>query len=145
MINEINKAWGWIGFEAEKVLLTNDFGNVIFRSVDKKFWRLIPEELTCVVIAENEEQLNSLFLDPEFRLDWEMQSLVEMAKSKLGELEGIKKFYFIKPNVIGGEYDIRNMASINHKTLINISGNMAYQIKDLPDGAEIELVFNSKK
>ncbi|HAH55981.1 MAG TPA: DUF1851 domain-containing protein, partial [Flavobacterium sp.] len=45
---------GWIGVTAYEIVQINDFGNVIFKSTDNEFWRICPEELYCVKIADSQ-------------------------------------------------------------------------------------------
>lgn len=140
MIDEINKAWNWKGFNATEIIRTNDFGNVIIKTETNEFWRICPEEISCEKIAKNESELKRVFSNLEFIEDWEMTNLVNMAKSELGELAGNQKFCLKMPAVIGGEYEKSNLGKISFAELISFSGDLGYQIKDLKDGQKIRLI-----
>jgi hypothetical protein len=92
MISEINKAWNWKGFNTTKIILTNDFGNVIFKTDENEYWRICPEETSCEKIAKTELEFELLPHDSEFIEDWEMSNLVTIAKSEIGELEENQKY-----------------------------------------------------
>ncbi len=139
MIAEINKAWSWKGFNATEIIRTNEFGNVIFKTDKNKYWRICPEEISCVRIAENESELNKILSDSEFLEDWEMTNLVNIAKSELGELKEKEKFCLKMSAVIGGEYEKSNLGKISFSELIAFSGDLGFQIKDLKDGQKVEL------
>ena len=139
MITEIYKAWNWKGFNATKIIQTNDFGNVIFKTDDNEYWRICPEETSCEKIAKTELEFERLSTDTEFIEDWEMTNLVTIAKSELGELAKNQKYCLKMPAIIGGEYDKSNIGKISFAELISFSGDLGFQIKDLKDGQKIKL------
>ena len=139
MINEINKAWNWKGFNATEIVRTNDFGNVIFKTDKIKYWRICPEEVSCEMIAESESDFDRLLTDSQFIEDWEMTNLVEIAKKKLGKLGENQKYCLKIPAVIGGEYEKSNIGIISFSELISFSGNLGFQIEHLKDKQKINL------
>jgi hypothetical protein len=68
-----------------------------------------------------------------------MKALVEVAKDKLGPPEEGRKYYFVIPGVLGGEYGINNIKTLPLAELIKLSGDLSKQIKDLSDGAQVKL------
>lgn len=139
MIAEINKAWNWKGFNASKIIQTNDFGNVIFKTDENEYWRICPEETSCEKIAKTKLEFERISTDPEFIEDWEMTNLVTIAKSELGELAENQKYCLKMPSVIGGEYEKSNIGKISFTELISFSGDLGFQIKDLKDGEKIKI------
>ena len=117
IISEINKAWKWKGFIASEILRVNEFGNVIFKTDKNGYWRLCPEEFSCVMIAQKDSELKILWNDEEFVRDWEMTNLVNIAKSELGELAESQKYCLKIPGVIGGKYEKENLGKINFMEL----------------------------
>ena len=57
LISEIRSSWGWIGIEPEEIVGENDFGNLMIRDVEGKYWRLCPEDVYCKVVAGNRKEL----------------------------------------------------------------------------------------
>ena len=68
-----------------------------------------------------------------------MQALVTKAQEHLGPLSEGRKYCLVTPGVLGGEYAISNIKTAPLVELVRISGDLASQIKDLPDGAQIQL------
>ena len=139
IVTAINQAWHWTGVEAAEVICTNAFGNVLFRTVAYDYWRICPEELRCERVAADRIELGELLADPEFALDWEMSKLVEAATAKLGDLEDGQAFCLRVPAVLGGTYDNENLAVLPSLELLAVSGDLAHQIKDLPEGQRVRL------
>lgn len=137
MIEEINKAWNWIGFKATELIMENDFGNVIFKTDNNEYWRICPEEVSCEKVAESESEFEKLLLDVDFITDWEMTPIVDIAKSELGELPENKKYCLKIPAILGGEYEKSNLGKISFVELISFSGETGYQLKDLKDGQKV--------
>ena len=40
MIQEIKAFWGWSGIDPVEIIAVNDFGNLIIKDHEDKFWRL---------------------------------------------------------------------------------------------------------
>ena len=139
LVRVIHEVWGWIGLEPDEVVAENDFGNLIVRASDGKYWRICPEELSCTVIAENRTHLDTLNETQDFRRDWWMLPLVEEASEALGPLDADRKYCLKMPAVLGGAYDVTNFSTIPLDELISFAGDAAEQIKDLPDGTQVDI------
>jgi hypothetical protein len=139
MLDTVRQAWGWIGLDPVEVVATNLFGNLIVRAKDGAFWRICPEELSCKRIAENVDEFATISSGDEFRTDWEMSRLVELARQKLGPLSEGRCYCLKLPAVIGGSYEVSNLGTNSVLELIAFSGDLAEQIKDVPDGGEIQI------
>lgn len=139
LVDEISSAWGWIGIDPVEVVAENDFGNLIVRDVDGKFWRLCPEDCYCTVIAADRQSLDALATDQQFLQDWSMRDLVSLAQDKLGPLPEGKKYCLKIPGVLGGAYGGDNLATISLLELVQSSGHIAKEIQDIPDGVKVRL------
>lgn len=139
IIKEIKESWGWVGLEPLEIVGENDFGNLIIKDINNKYWRLCPEDVYCEIVAEDKEELDILSKDQEFLEDWYMQTLVEQSKEHLGSLPENNKYYLVIPGALGGDYAISNINIAPLVELIRLSGDIGKQIKDLPDGAKVKL------
>ena len=139
IIKEIQDGWGWAGIVPVEIVGENDFGNLIIKDAKNKFWRLCPEDLYCEVIAQDRQGFDELSIDQKFLEDWYMKPLVEQAKEALGPLPEGCKYCLTMPGPLGGEYAISNIKIVPLAELIGLSGDIAEQIKDLPEGAQIQL------
>lgn len=139
LIEHIESAWRWTGIKPVKVVAENDFGNLLVRDQQGRYWRICPEDLYCKVIAGDRAAFDALVQDEEFQQDWNMLALVEEAQAKVGPL-GLGRKYCLKiPGLLGGEYGGTNLASISLVELVTASGDIAFQIKDVPDGSQVRI------
>ena len=139
IIDEVKESWAWVGIEPTEIVAENEFGNLIIKDADNKFWRLCPEDVYCEVVAESIDDYNKLINDPEFLNDWNMTVMVNEAKEMLGALKEGYKYCLVIPGVLDGEYNGTNIKTAPFVEIINLSGNLGKKIKDLPDGAKVEL------
>jgi len=140
ILNAIKLAWGWIGIRPQKLYWVNKFGNIILKDEGGCYWLIRPEELLCEIITWTEDEMANLWKDEDFILDWEMTALVELAEDKFGKNNNDRCFYFVISPVLGGKYELQNIQTVPLLELVSSSGDVAEQIKDLPDGAQVKLV-----
>lgn len=139
LIEEIKESWGWIGIEPEEIVAANDFGHLVIRDAHGHYWRLIPEECSCMVVARNRMELDTLFTDQEFLQNWYMRPLVDLARQKLGQIPEGHRYCLKIPAVLGGQYSDENLATAPLVELIRFSGDLSRQIDGLSDGTQIEI------
>ena len=139
LIATVKEAWGWTGLEPDQIVGDNDFGNLMIKDRSGRYWRLCPEDLYCKVVAQSREGLDRLSRDQEFLRDWHMSGLAQQARERLGPLRPGFKYCLKIPGALGGEYGGDNLATISLSELISASGDIAQQIKGLPDGAQVKL------
>lgn len=139
LVEHIERAWGWTGIEPFKVVAENDFGNLLVRDRRGWYWRLCPEDLYCKPVADDRAALDALIETAEFQQDWGRGTLIEQAQASVGPLSPGRKYCLKIPGPLGGEYGGSNLASISLMELIGSSGHIAFQIKDMPDGAQVQL------
>jgi hypothetical protein len=139
LISSIKRGWSWTGLDPALVVGENDFGNLIVEDAQGRYWRVCPEDLKCIVIANSRTELDALSQRQDFLHDWYMAALVEKAKGQLGPLRPGYKYCLKIPGPLGGEYGGTNLGTISLRELIEASGDMARQIDDVPEGAEVRL------
>lgn len=139
LIGTIRDSWSWAGPDPFAIVAVNEFGNVIFRDQGGAFWRICPEDLSIALIATDPEEFDFVRTEKEFEVDWSMVQLVASARSKFGKLESEQVYCLKLPAALGGQYDLSNMGIVKLKELIQLTGDLARQIKDLPDGAKVRL------
>ena len=139
LVDAIRKSWSWCGVDPVEIADANAFGNLLIRDERGEYWRLCPEDVYCEKIATSKADLEALLSTEEFQVDWQMAELVMQARDSVGELNEGYSYCLKIPGLLGGEYGGTNLASAPTIELIHFSGSLAEQIKDLPDGAEINL------
>ena len=98
-----------------------------------RIWRICPEELSCEPVATTPQELQQVRSSN----DWTMERLVAIATASLGAPGEGRCFCLKIPGVLGGKYEAANLGTISVLELISFSGDVAFQIKDLPDGATV--------
>jgi len=139
IIDEVKESWGWVGIEPTEVVAENEFGNLVLKDAENRFWRLCPEDVYCEVIANSIEEYNDLIKDDEFLADWFMTAMVEEETEMLGALEEGRKYCLAVPGVLDGEYSGKNIRTAPLIEIIRFSGELGKQIGGLPDGAKVKL------
>jgi hypothetical protein len=139
LVDDIREAWSWLGVEPARVVRVNRFGNVVFADAQDRHWRLCPEELECTCIAGSAPEFARLAADEEFAEDWDMAALADPAEERFGRQPAGRCFCFKIPGVLGGRYELDNVGTIALSELVRFSGDVARQIRDLPDGARVQL------
>ncbi len=137
LLREIAKSWGWIGIDPVEIVGENDFGNLMIKDSNEKYWRLCPEDVYCEIVANSREELEQLSKDQEFLEDWYMKALVDQASEHLGPLREGQKYHLVTPGALGGEYAISNIKIAPLAEQIRFSGDVARKIEDLPEGSQI--------
>ena len=139
LLDIIEESWNFTGLKPCAIIEINRFGNLLVEAIDGSYWRICPEELSCETIASSSDEFRRLRSSTEFQTDWEMQPLVELANAVLGPPPTGRCFCLKIPAVLGGAYDASNLGTITVSELLSVSGDIASQIKDLPNGTEVEL------
>jgi hypothetical protein len=140
LLTTINEAWSWIGLVASSIVAINDFGGVIALSADGDYWRIDPDIPRCERIAGDEIEFERIWHDEEFQFDWQMLPLVRIAAATAGPLTADRCYCLKVPSVLGGSYAADNIATNSRLELIGFAGDLAHQIKDMPDGTQVKLV-----
>jgi len=139
LLDTVKDAWGWIGLAPAEVLEINAFGNVLVKALDERVWRICPEDLRADAVAVSLADFEKVRTQSKFSEDWNMSVLVDEASQKFGR-PGEGRCYCLKvPGVLGGEYGGDNLATISLLELIASSGDLAKQVSEFLDGAEVRL------
>ncbi len=138
VLNEVREAWAWVGIEPEEIVTHNEFGNLIIKDAEDKFWRLCPEDIYCKVVANSIKEYNELINDEEFVEDWFMATIVAEAKESLGELGPDEKYHLSVPGILDGDYSGENVVKAPLLEMIRFSGDLGKRIDELADGTEIK-------
>jgi len=137
LIEIVKDAWGFTGLIPVRVIDVNAFGNLLVEDADGRTWRICPEELSCKIAATTPQEIEKIRSSD----DWSMGRLVDLATAAHGRPVEGRCFCLKIPAVLGGKYDVSNIGTVTIAELIAFSGDLASQIKDLPDGAPITFKF----
>ncbi len=140
LLTAVAEGWGWKLGKPVEILATNLFGNAIVKNDAGQFFRIMPEEWQCELIATSACELEEKRKSPEFVHDWMMKRVVEVAERAHGPLADGQVYFLVTPGILGGKYDAENIRKISLRELLAYSGDMAQQIDDVPDGEQIRIV-----
>jgi hypothetical protein len=135
LLETVRRAWGFTGLVPGRVLDINPFGNLLVEDAGGRIWRICPEELSCEPVATTQQELQQVRSAD----DWKMERLVALATDSLGAPGEGRCFCLKIPGVLGGKYEVANLGTIPVLELVAVSGDIASQIKDQPDGAKVRL------
>ncbi len=141
LLQAISRGWGWKIGKPVEVIATNQFGNAIVRNEEGSYFRIMPEEWQCELIASSAAELEAKRKTEEFIRDWEMSALVCRAKAAYGPLADGQVYYLVIPGLLGGKYAEENIRKISLQELLSYCGDMAHQMKGVPDGTEVKIVL----
>jgi hypothetical protein len=141
LLQAIARGWSWKLGNPVEIVATNSFGNAIVRNEAGQYFRIMPEEWKCELLATSASGLEQKREQPGFIRDWEMLPLVARAEVAHGPLKEGQVYYLVVPGVLGGKYAEDNIRQISLVELLAYSGDMAHQIDDVPDGAQVKIVL----
>ena len=139
VLEVLRTKWSWALSDATRILAQNRFGNVLVELGDGSIWRVFPEDLMASKVAASEAEIAGLWTDREFQADWTVGAWIELAEPSLGPLKEGQCYGFKLWPVLGGTYEVENMAIKSMLEWLAVSGDVGRQAKDLPPGAEFRL------
>ncbi len=140
LIAAIAEGWSWKLGKPVAVVATNRFGNAIVENEDGHYFRIIPEEWQCELVARSPTELEEERKKEEFVRDWEMRAIAVRAEASQGPLAEGQVYCLVIPGLLGGKYAEDNIRKISLRELLSYSGDMAHQMEGLPDGAQVKIV-----
>jgi len=141
LLDLVQQAWGWALQPVVEVVALNLFGNVLVTCEGGSIWRICLEDLQVERIGDTFETLHYKYRGDEPKEDWLVTPWVEQARETLGPLEMGQCYGFDIWPALGGSIDVENMSIKPTREYLALSGDVADQIKDLPDGAKVEFKF----
>jgi|SRR5882724_2152573 len=137
LLKAVSEGWSWKLGKPVEIVATNRFGNAIVKNEEGRYFRIVPEEWECELLASSSMELEEKRKSHDFVRDWEMVALVQRAEVALGPLAEGEVYYLVVPGCLGGKYAEENMRKNSLRELLAYSGEMARQIDDVPDGGSV--------
>ena len=141
LIEAIADGWSWKLGQPVAIIDTNLFGNAIVKNTQGQYFRIIPEEWSCELLADSPTELEEKTCNTDFEQDWAMERIVALAKAALGPLDEGQVYYLVTPGILGGQYEADNIRKIRLQELFSYSGDMAHQIEGVPDGGKVKITL----
>lgn len=137
LVEAVNDGWGWTGLTAVRLIAQSPMGHLVLSDPDHSFFYLDPDGMAIIPLGTEAEAKAHLASD-EARELWSGGALVVEGLKRFGEPpEG--SVFTIKPHaMIEGHYEPENLCIMPLDELIRFTGDVAQQIKNLPDGSQIQ-------
>ena len=137
LVKAVNEGWGWTGLTAARVLAQSPMGHLVLSDAEDKFFYLDPDGMEIIPLGTEAEAKAHLASDEAKEL-WSGGALVAEGHKRFGNPpEG--SVFTIKPHaMIEGRYEPENLCIMPLDELIRFTGDVAQQIKNLPDGSQIQ-------
>jgi hypothetical protein len=138
LVKAVNEGWGWTGLTAARVLAQSPMGHLVLSDAEDKFFYLDPDGMAIIPLGTEAEAKAHLASDEAKEL-WSGGALVAEGYKRFGNPpEG--SVFTIKPHaMIEGRYEPESLCVMPLDELIRFTGDVAQQIKDLPDGSQIQI------
>lgn len=137
-LHALRSAWGWTGVEFTEVIAHSLMGHMLILDRVDAYHYLDPE-LGTVTLLGDEADANAHMAKAETQAVWRADALIDAAVARLGR-PSMGEVYSLKlPALIAGDYAVENLIKLELVELIYLSGDIARQTRDLPDGVKVRL------
>lgn len=137
--DELLAPWAELVPESSSRWLLSRFGEVFLEQADGKIGMLQVSSFQYEVVADHKQDFEDWLADPEKMDEWFLAPLVDRLVSADKTLELGQCYSFITPLGLGGQVADDNVMMIPIKEHFLLFGDVFQQIKDLPDGSEVQL------
>lgn len=137
-LHALRSAWGWTGVAFAEVVAHSLMGHLLVTDSAGAFHYVDPD-LGAVTLLGSEQAASKHMAKRETQVLWRADKLVDAAIARLGPV-AMGEVYSLTPKaLVEGDYAPENLIRIDLVDLIYLSGDIARQTRDLPDGAHINL------
>ncbi len=134
----LRQAWGWTGVDFAEIVAHSLFGHLVATDREGGFHYLDPDVLTLSALGD-EAAARAHMARPETQVIWRADAHVAAADARLGATRVGQVYGFTPQALVAGDYAAANMVCIELATYIRLTGDLAKQIKDLPEGAQVRI------
>lgn len=138
LLDAVNEGWGWSGLTAKKVHAISPMGHLLISDEEDCFYYLDTDGLALHALG-NEQAAQTHFANEENKKLWDAPGVVEQARVTHGDPPRGSVFTYEIAAMVEGDYSTDRMCILPLEELVLVSGSLANQIKDLPDGSQIAI------
>ena len=122
------------------IVLVNRFGDVICRFNDGSVHYLDTSMGEVRHLADSMDDFSQKFGETENVLDWLMIPLVDRCVAAGKLLSSDRCYFFVQSVILGGKYEVENIATVPLSEYMFYSADLYRQLKDVPDGGQVQIV-----
>lgn len=138
LVHALNTAWGWTGVEFAEDVAHSLMGHVL--AIDAQgIYHYVDPDILAVTRLGDEAAAQTHMASAETRAIWRADALVEAATQRLGFTALGEVYSRTLSAILSGDYEPENLVRIDLVDLIYLTGDLARQTRDLPDGARVQL------
>ena len=136
-LEDICSSWQWCLSDQKTILFVSCVGDMFLVGNDDTVNWLDTSVGQIKKVADSLKQFEQLLNDDENIDNWFLTTLVEQLVDNGKTLKENEVYSFKKLPVLGGEYSIDNLEVTDISVHFGLTGSIAEQIKDLPDGTKV--------
>ena len=138
LLEALRDGWGWTGIDFAEIHRVSPMGHLLLTDRDGCFHYLDTELWTIEAVGDVRAEA-AHFAREKTQEVWQAVASVDAAREHLGGCpEGY--VYSWKPHaLIEGDYAYENLWICRLDELIRLTGDLARQTRDLPDGSQIRI------
>ena len=140
VLEALRDGWGWTEVAFADVHRVSPMGHLLLSDTEGCFHYLDADGLRIEALG-NEQAAAAHFAKDETREVWQAAALVEAARERLGDCPEGSVYTLTPLALLEGNYSHESLWICPLEELIRFTGNVARQLKDLPDGAEYRIVI----
>jgi len=138
-------SWKWLLPKDFDLWLVTRFGDCFLEMTDGEIHLLNVGDGTLTEVAESGEEFATKMENEDNFADWLMAPLVDLLAEKKVKLKKGQCYGFKVLPVLGGEFEPKNIAPISIIEYLGASGEMHSQLKDVADGAQVQIETKPKR
>ncbi|MGF7155256.1 hypothetical protein [Novosphingobium gossypii] len=137
-VHALNAAWSWSGVRFAQVVAHSLMGHMLVVD-DAGAFHYVDPDLGEVTRLGTEAEAQAHMARDETKAIWRADALVDAATMRLGP-PAMGEVYSLTPEaLVAGDYAHENLVRVDLVRLIHITGEIARQTRDLPDGALVNV------
>lgn len=137
-LQALNSAWGWTGVEFAEIVAQSLMGHLLTADRAGTYHYLDPDLLALFPLGD-EAAAQRHMAQSETQLVWRADALVDAATERLGFTAMGEVYSRTLPALLAGDYGHEHLIRISLVELIYLTGDLARQTRDLPEGARVQL------
>ncbi|HNG92500.1 MAG TPA: DUF1851 domain-containing protein [Acidobacteriota bacterium] len=139
VMTALSKEWKWLIGDGMRPLRFTACGDVFLSDTRGAVYWLRTVEGQLEKVATSQAEFQSKLQQSEFRETVLQVSTVNQLRAMLGALPPGKCYGLKLLPVLGGNYNFENYVHMRLAEHIGFTGNVRFQVKDLPPGATIQV------
>ncbi|KLE34730.1 hypothetical protein [Aurantiacibacter luteus] len=138
LLDAINAGWGWSGVVIATVHAVSPMGHMLLSDEMERYFYLDTDGMQLSPLGDK-ASAEAAMADPETLELWGGGELVRSARERLGAPAAGHVFTLAPMHWIDGDYSAEHMVVLPLTEVAFLSGDLAKQLRDLPDEAQVKI------